>query len=421
MQNYRRRNIWLWSFYDFANSLALINVSLYFGPWFIAEHGKSDVWITVSVALTTILMLAILPALGHLSDKIGRRMPFLAVCTILSVLSLLALGLVGSSVQNWTLPVTILIFALYSLFNLFYLSCFTFYDSLLRSLQQQGKSLEGLSGLGMGIGQIGNVVGLFAALPLAKGNLTLFGLGGRPAIFILAPFLFLITSLPVFIFYKEERAHVSGTEKLGRTWKETYRDLRHIRRYPGVLPYLLTYALFADALLTLQLFASFYLERVGHMDDAKKTMTFLFAMIFGLIGSFASPLLVRMFGSRKRAISACIALWAAALVIIAFATHPLLFGAMITLNGFSYGALFSLSRAFFAALIPEDKQAQMFSVYSVFERTASVAGPIVWSATAFAFMSFGDDRYRFSVIALAILVGISFVIFQYVRESTESR
>ena len=89
---------------------------------------------------------------------------------------------------------------------------------------------------------------------------------------------------------------------------------------------------------------------------------------------------------------------------------------LIIVNGFAFGALFSLARAFYATLVPEEQQAEMFSIYALFEHTASILGPLLWSATAFLFSSFGDDRYRFSVASLALLLIVSVVVFQRVKK-----
>ncbi len=411
-----RGKIWLWALYDFANSLAFVNVLFSFGLWFISENGASDLWISVSVALTTIVLLLSLPVLGRMSDRMGRRLPFLAASTFLSIGALLTLGIVAAIGPVFTLPVTILVFLIYSLFNLFYMACFPFYDSLLRSLKTRNNSLEGVSGIGMGAGQVGNIVGITLLLPIATGKISLFGITGKGGVFIAAAILFLLASLPVFLYFREEHVQLASSEKLGKTLRETFADFRRIRQYPGVFAYLITYALFADALLTLSVFTSFYLDTVAHMDDTQKTMTFVLAMIFGIIGALMSPLFVRIFRGRKNAVTACIAFWAVVLAGFAFAHNTIVFSIFVVLNGFGFGALFALSRAFFAALVPPAKQAEMFGIYAIFERTASVLGPLLWSATAFAFASYGDDRYRFSVIALAILIVISLFTFQYVRE-----
>ncbi|OGJ66317.1 hypothetical protein A3G69_01965 [Candidatus Peribacteria bacterium RIFCSPLOWO2_12_FULL_53_10] len=59
-----------------------------------------------------------------------------------------------------------------------------------------------------------------------------------------------------------------------------------------------------------------------------------------------------------------------------------------------------------------------FSVYTLFERTSSILGPLLWSATAAGFALYGDDRYRFSVGVLAVLILLSLVPLRYVPEES---
>ncbi|MBI1812970.1 MFS transporter [Candidatus Peregrinibacteria bacterium] len=95
---------------------------------------------------------------------------------------------------------------------------------------------------------------------------------------------------------------------------------------------------------------------------------------------------------------------------------PVIFAIVAVGNGFAYGALFSLSRAFYAILVPIEKQAELFSVYVLFERAASILGPLVWSGAAWLFSSFGPDRYRFSMLSLALIIAVSLVTFRWVKE-----
>jgi len=83
-----KKAIWLWSLYDFANSIAFVGVMFYFGPWFVKTMGGSDTWMSVAIALSTLLLLFVLPFLGHLSDRRGKRMPFLSGMTLLYIASL---------------------------------------------------------------------------------------------------------------------------------------------------------------------------------------------------------------------------------------------------------------------------------------------------------------------------------------------
>ena len=91
--------------------------------------------------------------------------------------------------------------------------------------------------------------------------------------------------------------------------------------------------------------------------------------------------------------------------------------AMMILNGFAFGALFALSRAFYSKLIPQGQQAKFFGIYVLFERSASILGPLVWSLTIIIFAFLGNVvRYRLAMFSLAIMLLISYIIFRFVKE-----
>jgi len=418
----KRKDVWLWGLYDFANSLGLIGVMFYFGPWLVGEHGGDDVWISIVVALSTIVMLFTLPILGHLSDRWKRRMPFLSVLTLCCIFSLLALGFVGVTAgASWGLLTFFTVMSLYFLFQYFYQSSLAFYDAFLHGLSSERDSVEKISGFGMAMGSFGGVVGLVVLIPIAQGKFPLLGIvSGRPGTFIVAATLFFLAVLPVLLFLHEEQRPIPLSEEGEmKTVREILRDFRHLHRIPGVLPYLITYYLFADAILTLTLFITLYLDVVGGLTDMQKNLALIPAAFLGIVGAAMTPFFVRMFGGLKKALAAFILLWSFFIALLAFGRSPVAFITVGMLNGFAYGTLFSLSRAFYAKLIPKDRQAELFSVYVLFERGASILGPLVWSGTAFAFASFGPEKYRFSMISLALLVFISFFTLRLVKEPTE--
>lgn len=417
--SFTKRDIWLWALYDFANSIAFVGVMFYFSLWFVSEKGGSDVWMSTAVVLSTILLLFTLPILGHASDRLRCRMPFLAALSILCMLSLLGLGLLMGNVTMLTPFTALPVIALYFCFQYFYQSSFAFYDAYLRDLSSAGLSAEKVSGIGMALGQLGNLVGLLMLMPFGLGKVAFFGLHGKPAAFVVGGILFFLFFLPTWLLLKDTRevlSYESERTALGKTLRGTLRDIRSLHEERGVLPFLIAYYLFADAVLTLSLFATLYLDLVGGLSDVQKNVVVLASVILGILGGWASPLFVRWCGGRRRAVSTFILVWSCFIGLFALARSWQMFALVAMLNGFAFSALFALSRAFYAHLVPANKQAAFFSVYVLFERSASILGPLVWSGVAALFASHGVDKYRFSVGALALIVLLSLLPFQYVPE-----
>ena len=86
-------------------------------------------------------------------------------------------------------------------------------------------------------------------------------------------------------------------------------------------------------------------------------------------------------------------------------------------SGLLFGLLFSSSISMYARLIPKNEEGEYFGFYVLFSRFASIIGPPLWSLIAYIFSSTGDDKYRFSVVSLSVMVFISLFFMKKVKET----
>jgi UMF1 family MFS transporter len=296
-----------------------------------------------------------------------------------------------------------------------------FYLPFIQSLSKN-HSREFVASLGLATGQFGNIVGLVIAFALVASKLNILGLTNIPLVFCAGAILFLIGFI-IFNkkFLEEEYSHEPLSHFLPRSFKEMIHQLASLRHEPNVLWYLITYYLFADAILTLQLFASLYLDKVGHMSSGLKTIAFVIGLLTAVIGALITPWMSKKIGNLKKAAGITILVWTALLVALALAQSPIQMTVMFGLNGFAFGILFSLSRIIYSKIIPAHEPAKYFGIYVLFERLASIIGPLVWSLSTILFAFAGDEnKYRFAIGALAVLVLLSYFTLQKVKEDYRS-
>lgn len=77
-----KRNLFLWSLYDFANSIVFINFLLYFAQRIVIDGGLSDFRYNAIFAIATVLLFLSAPMLAAYTDRHGGRKFFLNISTI---------------------------------------------------------------------------------------------------------------------------------------------------------------------------------------------------------------------------------------------------------------------------------------------------------------------------------------------------
>src|SRR3989344_8087148 len=77
-----KKNVFLWTSYDFANSLVSIVFFLYFAQWIVIERGIPDLYFNFTFTVSAILLLLTAPITGFLLDKYFRRITGLRYSTI---------------------------------------------------------------------------------------------------------------------------------------------------------------------------------------------------------------------------------------------------------------------------------------------------------------------------------------------------
>src|SRR5215212_8322550 len=177
-----------WALYDFANTIfSFAVVSSAFGAWLVADErfGQRDGNFILSVAVVASVGFNALvsPVLGSLSDRGGRRMPYLLFFTTLCIVPTAFIA-VGAPL----LGVILFVIA-----NFGYQAALIYYDATLKSVSKP-ETRGRLSGIGVGVGYGGTIfAGLFM---LVLG----VPVEGR---FLVAGALFALFAIPMFLFVKE--------------------------------------------------------------------------------------------------------------------------------------------------------------------------------------------------------------------------
>src|SRR5581483_9323963 len=186
-----RRNLFLWSLYDFANSFVYISFLLYFAQWLVVDAGLSDFWYNAIFALTTVALLFSAPVLASSVDAHGGGKKFLGWATAGSIVAYALTALFALTGTSWALPAAVA----FGVGQYFYQLSFVFYTPLL--LDAADESHRGrASGIGQSANALGQIGGVLTALPFSATH-------AGPL--LPSVILFALFALPMLLWFKERR------------------------------------------------------------------------------------------------------------------------------------------------------------------------------------------------------------------------
>lgn len=401
-----------WAMYDWANSGMLTLVATAVFPVFFASgyvSGGAQAEATGRFTLATTIGLAVIalasPFLGTLADYSAAKVRLLGAFMLLGVAATTALFFVGEG--QWLFALVAFSFA-----NIGLNGSFTFYDSLLPHVAA-AEDRDRVSSAGFALGYLGG--GLLLAVGLALIQFPgWFGLpsgeGLSPAqatlpvrlSFVLAALWWFVFALPVLRRVPEPAAtrRPAGRSLLAETAGQLAHTFRELRRFRDAFIFLLAFLIYNDGIGTIIRLAAIYGKEIG-IGETTLIGSILLTQFVGVPFAILFGKLAGRIGA-KRAIYLALAVYAGISVLGFFVRSDLHFVALACLVGTVQGGAQALSRSLFSSMIPKSKSGEFFGFYAVFEKGASILGPMVfWVALA----TTGSSRNAILSIILFFVTG----------------
>ena len=277
---------------------------------------------------------------------------------------------------------------------------------------------------------MGSIVGVLLVSPFFDGKLPVLGVlpenvisfvrsivpftdhAGRVSTFVPTGLLFLLFSLPLFLFCKD---HFARKDRGAVKWKEAFRGiaetLRDSRRYPGALRFLLASFLYQDAIGTIIGFMALYAVKAMNFKDGTEVTLFVVLTVPAAIGSYFMGKLVDRKGPKKTLVFT-ISCWVALLIAMIVVPTQALFWLVGFTIGLIFGGVATAERPLLLTLIPEAETARFFSLMVLSSRAAAIAGPLIWGLTVDGLeTSMGSGfAYRAAVVTVTISMLLSLVL-----------
>jgi UMF1 family MFS transporter len=243
---------------------------------------------------------------------------------------------------------------------------------------------------------------------------------GRVSTFVPTAILFLLFSLPLFIFCRD---HHPRTDRVPINWRKAFVDvghtLRDAKRHPGALPFILASFLYQDAIGTIVSFMAIYAVKAMGFARGAETTLFLVLTIPAIFGSYIAGLLVDRYGARRTLVYTIVC-WIVLLGAMIIAPTQGAFWIVGGFIGLIFGGVPTAERPMLLSLVPEDEAGRFFSLMLLSSRAAAVAGPLIWGLTVDGLepASGTGFAYRAAVLTVVLMFAASLLLMRRVPDRT---
>ncbi|MCI0347130.1 MAG: MFS transporter [Chloroflexi bacterium] len=385
-----------WALYDFANTIySYAIVSFAMGLWAVDRLGPADgqFWFGIANALSVGLNALVSPVLGAVSDRGGRRLPYLAFFTAQTVIATALIGFLTLGGGN---ALAFLGLALFTIANFSYQAALIYYDATLPVVSKP-ESRGRISGIGVGVGYIGTIAIGVLILVLDSGS--------SATTFFLAAALFAIFALPIFLIVREQRTsdYRFRVADAVASWRQLGATIRDAQEVPGLLRFLVGRFFYTDPVNTVIVVMSVFATQAIGLTKGEANLVLILLTVVAIFASFGWGYLVERIGP-KRTLMIVLGSWCVGLIVAASVLALPTFLIAGVLLGSGLGGVWTSDRVFMLRLSPPDKVGQFFGLYGLAGKFSAVTGPVLYGVIVSTLLDAGAGKAAYQVGILSFLV-----------------
>ncbi|MET7615251.1 MFS transporter [Streptomyces seoulensis] len=409
----REQRGWYW--YDWACSVYSTSVlTVFLGPYLtsVARHAadadgyvhplglpvRAGSFFAYTVSLSVIVAVLVMPLVGSLADRTGRKKPLLAAAAYTGAAA--TTGMFFLDGDRYLLGGLLLVVA-----NAAQSVGTMLYNSYLPQIAPPADR-DRVSSRGWAFGYAAGSLMLVVNLVLYLAHDS-FGLSETEAVRVClasAGLWWGAFALIPLRRLRDRHTRVAAAAPTGlRQLAATVRDMR---RHPRTLAFLLAYLVYNDGIQTVITQASVYGSEELGLEQSTLIGAVLLVQILAVAGALAMGRLARTYGAQRTILGSLVA-WTLTLAAGYFlpAGAPVYFYVLAAAIGMVLGGSQALSRSLFSHLIPPGKEAEYFSAYEMSDRGMSWLGPLLFGVT---YQLTGS--YRSAIVSLVAFFVIGFVL-----------
>ncbi len=393
-----------WIMYDIGNSAFTLLVSTIMPIYFnfladsahISETNYLAFW-GYATSIATIITAILGPILGTASDFKGWKKKLFMVALLIGALGCILLGFTSSWL--WFLCLFVIAKSAYSL-------SLVFYDSMLIDITTPER-MDNVSAKGYAWGYIGSCIPFIASLALVLfyEQLSLTMETAMSICFLLIALWWLLLSVPLILGYHQ----TYYLEKENHYVKASFLRLKNIfielKNNPKVLFFLIAFFFYIDGVYTIIDMATAYGTALG-LD----TTGLLLALLLTQIVAFPAALIFGKLSNlieNTKLIKVCILAYFLIALYGITLQQQYQFWILAVGVGIFQGAIQSLSRSYYAKIIPANRSGEYFGLYDICGKGASFMGTTLVSLIS---QVTGMMNIGVGSLAIMFLIGLFFFI-----------
>ena len=408
-----KKSIFAWAMYDWANSAYATVVLAGFFPLFFKQYwsGGNDATTStfqlgVANSLASLIVVLLAPVLGAIADVGAKRKVFLFSFAICGMLITAALFTVEKNA--WWLAAMLFVLA-----TIGFSGANIFYDALLKSVAPANR-LDAVSAWGYALGYLGGgILMTFNVVMFQKPEW--FGFADSAVAirygFIAVAVWWAIFSLPLLLYVREPAANgqsVHGRKMVAAGFRQLLVTFHHIRQYRQIWLFLIAYWLYIDGVDTIVRMAVDFGMALGF-----NTSDLITALLITQFVGFPSAIAFGWLGERigtRRGIFLGLSVYILVTIMSYWMDDVSEFYILAVVIGLVQGGVQSLSRSFYARMIPAGQEAEFFGFYNMLGKFAAVIGPLLMGVVALA-----TGSTRLSILSILVLFITGAVLLFFVK------
>lgn len=407
-----------WILYDVGNSAQVLTTCTVIFPLLIAKitPGDSSVYVGWANAVYGIILALLSPILGTLADYKGKKMKLFRFFLIM--------GIIGGFLMCIPTIDYMTMIVIFCIAMIGYNGSIIFYDAFIVDVCDDDR-VDKVSAAGYAWGYIGSVIPFlifiipFALVTLygdAEGNLILpyFTLTYRTACALtmgMAVLWWLIYSRPMLKNVRQKHCREEVDHVVKESFSRLWHTFRNIKQNKNIFLFCISYFFYIDCVNTVIKMAVSLASEMG-ISDIMSLLVVIMINVIAFPGAILFGKLVDRFGSKKMIFAGIIGYLG---VVICGALIPVyreFIWVVAVLVGLFQGGIQSVSRSYFAKLIPDKADSnEFFGFFSVFSKFSAILGPI-----AVAILIQLTHETRFGILGLIPMMLLGAFILFFVKD-----